>query len=95
MQIPYLQIQGDMDAMGVERLHCMQGLGDFSLTAPGGFFSSWDVSQWGLLEWGTAAFVAYGLINLVSDTRTISKRVRTSSRKRTRKRKALEEARAL
>jgi hypothetical protein len=57
------------------------GTATINLSAPGGYFSTGDFTQWGLEEWATVAAAAYFLLSLWADTKTVAKRVSTRSRK--------------
>lgn len=100
MQIPYAQIQGDMDAMGVDRLHCMQGLGALTMDGTGlfgtGLFSGgFDLSTWGIGEYLVAVVGGYMVLNLFSDiargSKKVSRKVRSVRSKSKRKKRLQEE----
>jgi hypothetical protein len=57
------------------------GLGALSLTAPDGYFSTGDFTQWGAYEWGTVLAGAYFLLSLWGDTKRAGRRVTTRARK--------------
>jgi hypothetical protein len=59
-----------------------RGLGDFQMTAPGGYFATWDVSQWGAAEWGTAVAGLYFLSSLWGDTKRTASKARKLYRRR-------------
>lgn len=61
-----------------------QGLGDVAMSAPGGYFSTMDFSQWGVEEWATVALGVYLLSSLWQDTKTVSKRIRRTYKKASR-----------
>ena len=45
------------------------GLGDVAITSPNGYFATFDFTQWGVAEWGTALAAVYLLMSAIGDTK--------------------------
>lgn len=56
------------------------GLGDFALTAPGGFFATGDFTQWGIAEWGAIGLGIYAGLSLIGDTKRHVRKARKASK---------------
>jgi hypothetical protein len=91
--IPQYLTPGNMKGLGCGGgcgcSDCEHGLGQGSvsilgttiqLTAPGGYFSTTDFTQWGLEEWGTVAGAAYFLFSLIGDTKKHVRKARRAAK---------------
>ena len=56
------------------------GLGDLTFTAPDGYFSTGDMSQWGMAEWGTVIGGVYMLFSLIGDTKRTARKTKRAAR---------------
>jgi hypothetical protein len=69
-----------------------RGLGDITLTAPDGYFSTLDFSQWGIAEWGSVLAGLYFVTSLISDTKRGYKKVKARARRSASRSQAIAQA---
>lgn len=90
--IPQYLTPGNMRGLGCAECGGTCGLGgglgqgtitiggtSIAMSAPGGYFSTADFTQWGVEEWATVAGLAYTLLSLWDDAKRHGRKARKAS----------------